>query len=471
MHEFHSYYYEDGGQEPITSEMRLPADAEMTPELLANLIQEHSDEHAPRLKMLRFAYEGRAAIFGRPRKESPDNRMAAAFPKYISDTFDGYFLGAPVTMTIADEGKQAWLREYNVRNGQDDVDAQLAKSCSNCGVGYEMLYQDEDGLPRSACVDPVGAFVVYDDTVAKRPIFAVRYWRDEEKSLAGEWMDAYDVVPFSDGAGVIEFGPGQPHGFGGVPMVEYRQNDERRGVYEDVLSLVAEYDKALSEKANDVDYFADSYMEVSGKELDEAQISNMRHDRVINLFGEDADKLRVQFLAKPSADAAQENLLDRLETLIFKLSMVPDISNESFGTASGIALKMRLLPMSNLATIKERKFKESVRRRLHLLANYPNQPFSGDDWQRVEISMQRNMPEDLASEAQVASQLTGIVSRETILAILSCVDDPAAEMQRIEAERESDATAYGEGWPTNRTAERSESVRDLQGNQEAQRQA
>lgn len=467
MHEYHSFYYEDGGQEPITSEMRLPAETDMTPELLANLIQEHSDEHAPRLKLLKLAYEGRAAIFSHPRKDSPDNRVAAAFPKYISDTFDGYFLGGPVQMTIADEAKQQWLRDYNVRNGQDDVDAQLAKSCSNCGVGYEMLYSDEAGLPCSACVDPVGAFVVYDDSVAKRPVFAVRYWRDEEGSLSGEWMDAERVVRFSDGGGVLEFVDEQPHGFGGVPMVEYRQNDERQGVYEGVLSLIAEYDKALSEKANDVDYFADCYMEVTGYKLDESEIADMRHNRVINLHGEDADKLRVQFLAKPSADAAQENLLARLESLIFKLSMVPDISNESFGTASGIALKMRLLPMGNLATIKERKFKEGVRQRLHLLANYPNQPFSGDDWQRVELSMRRNMPDDLASEASVAAQLAGIVSRETQLSILSCVDNVAEEMGRIEAERESDATAYGEGWPTNRTAERSEDVRDVQGRQEA----
>lgn len=58
----------------------------------------------------------------------------------------------------------------------------------------------------------------------------------------------------------------------------------------------------------------------------------------------------VDFLSKQTADGTQENLLDRLENLIYQTSMVANISDETFGNAtSGAALAYKLQAMSNLA--------------------------------------------------------------------------------------------------------------------------
>ena len=67
--------------------------------------------------------------------------------------------------------------------------------------------------------------------------------------------------------------------------------------------------------------------------------------------------------------------------------------------------------------------------------------------------MHRNMPDDLQSEASVAGQLSGIVSEETQLSVLSCVSDPKAEMRRKRDEQEEKADAISGGMPTNRTAQ------------------
>ena len=56
-----------------------------------------------------------------------------------------------------------------------------------------------------------------------------------------------------------------------------------------------------------------------------------------------ADKLTE--LQKSTADGTQENLLNRLETLIYQTSMVANISDESYGNAtSGVALAYKLQP-------------------------------------------------------------------------------------------------------------------------------
>ena len=111
--------------------------------------------------------------------------------------------------------------------------------------------------------------------------------------------------------------------------------------FEPVMSMIDAYNKAVSEKANDVDYFADAYMKVLGSKLEDEDLEHIRDNRIINLDG-NAAAVIVDFLQKPNGDTTQENLIDRLEKLIFQISMVANISDENFGTSSGIAMKYKL---------------------------------------------------------------------------------------------------------------------------------
>ena len=59
------------------------------------------------------------------------------------------------------------------------------------------------------------------------------------------------------------------HGFEGVPAVEFVENEERMGIFESALPMIDAYNKAISEKANDVDYFADAYLKILGSRVGE----------------------------------------------------------------------------------------------------------------------------------------------------------------------------------------------------------
>ena len=78
--------------------IRVPADTEMSVDLLSALIQKHKDLKKKIYKPLEDAYEGDYKIFHEPRKPAwkPDNRIAVNFAKYISDTFNGFFIGIPI---------------------------------------------------------------------------------------------------------------------------------------------------------------------------------------------------------------------------------------------------------------------------------------------------------------------------------------------------------------------------------------
>ena len=156
------------------------------------------------------------------------------------------------------------------------------------------------------------------------------------------------------------------------------------------------------------------------------------------LKNDDLSGVEVDFLDKPNADTTQENLINRLERLIFQNSMVANINDENFGTSSGIALKYKLLSMSNLAKTKERKFVSGMNRRYKVIFSNAINNMAADDWLKVEYKFTQNFPANLQEEAQIAQQLSGIVSQETQLSVLSIVDDVKAEMDKIEAETNTD---------------------------------
>ena len=138
-----------------------------------------------------------------------------------------------------------------------------------------------------------------------------------------------------------------------------------------MLTLIDAYNKAISEKANDVDYFADAYLKVIGPKLDEEDLRNLRDQRIINLQSDMQGSAEVDFLSKPDADATQEHLLDTLERLIYQVAMVPNINDEHFGTSSGIAMQYKVLNTLNLFRAKQRKFESGMNRRWRLIFSNP----------------------------------------------------------------------------------------------------
>ncbi|MCD8207145.1 MAG: phage portal protein, partial [Bacteroidales bacterium] len=141
------------------------------------------------------------------------------------------------------------------------------------------------------------------------------------------------------------------------------------------------------------------------------------------------------FLQKPTADGTQENLLDRLEDLIYETSMVANISDETFGSnTSGTALAYKLQSMSNLALSFDRKIEKSLKKRYKIWATLSTNTTDPDAWKTMEFVTSRNLPKNLLEEAQTAQYLEGIVSKDTQLSVLSIVRDTAKEVEKLEEE-------------------------------------
>lgn len=431
---------------------RVPADTVITTELLGEFINKHKKEVASRYQKLKDAYGNKYEIENLKKKPEwkPDNRIPVNFAKYIVDTMNGFFMGIPVKVSSDDKSVSEYINFLDQYNDQDDNNAELSKICDIYGNGYEMYFVDEIGNIGITYLDPTEAFIIYDDSILKRPLYFVRYYKDADEIEHGSLSDCRYVRYFTNDGGYEWSTEEKLHGFDGVPATEYVENEEGIGIFESVLPLINAYNKAISEKANDVDYFADAYLKILGPTLDEDGMKNIRSNRIINFDGE-AEKLIVEFLQKPDGDTTQENLINRLERLIFQISMVANISDENFGTQSGIALKYRLLSMSNLGKTKERKFISGMNRRYRLIFSNPVSGMQRDAWTSIKYKFTQNIPANVLDEAQTASQLTGIVSKETQLELLSVVENVKDEVERIE--KDTDKEGYHTDYPTNRTDE------------------
>ncbi|MFP7258184.1 phage portal protein [Lactococcus lactis] len=419
--------------------MTFPKDEPITVEVVNKFMEKHKLEVA-RYEHLKNMYLGIMTIDDEPTKDSwkPDNRLAVNFTKYIVDTFTGYFNGIPVKKSHSDKEILSKLQEFDNLNDMEDEESELAKMACIYGRAFELLYQDENTQTNVVYNSPENMFMVYDDTVKQEPLFAVRYGIDEDKKLHGEVYTLLETIKISGENDEISFGEKSYNPYPDLPVVEFYFNEERMSIFESVISLVNAFNKAISEKANDVDYFSDQYLAFLGAAVEEEDLKNIRSNRVINYYADGEGKnVDVKFLEKPDSDSQTENLLDRLTKLIFQTTMVANISDESFGSSSGVSLAYKLQAMSNLALSFQRKFQSSLNSRYKLFCELSTNVSNKDAWKDIEYTFTRNEPKDIKEQADTASVLMGITSQETALSVISVIPDVQTEMEKIKKENSS----------------------------------
>ncbi|HFI0479951.1 TPA: phage portal protein [Streptococcus suis] len=416
---------------------------EITPELVSDAVELH------RSKLLKDYFENEdmymsnhSILKGGPKDPwKPDNRLVINYAKYIVDTFSGYQIGVPVKVTHDDTAVADFIYNFRKLNDMEDTEFELAKIADIFGHAFLYVYQDEDGNTRTTYNSPVNMLIVYDNSIQEKPLFAVRYAFDEGASTGyGQVITASEIIDatFQLGGGVT-FQEHIPHIYGRLPVVELIENEERQGIFDSVKTLINALNKAASEKANDVDYFADAYLKVVGVELDGDMAGQIRENRIFNLWknGSDGPLPDVGFLEKPNSDTTQENLIALLKESIFAVSMVANLSEEDFGNASGTALAFKLQAMDNLAKMKDRKMQSAFNRLYEIVFNVPMASVPSDGWTGITYQFTRNVPRNVLEEAQIVAQLSGQVSNATKLSVLSIVDNPQDELDKMAEEEES----------------------------------
>ena len=397
-------------------------------------------------------------IFGRhPRFEDTDainNRINNDFFSEIVDFKTGYFAGVPIAYSysntqdakdeigesLRDEAHKA-ISDFITRNNMYDVDMETTKYASICGYSGRLLYLD-DGIERVMPIAPYEAAILSNTDISE-PKYAVRYYTITAIDGTVYYKVAFygpDSIKHYEGTsyyGLTELVDKEERNmYDTCALQGIANNKELVGDAEKVLELIDTYDRNISDASNDLESFSNAYMVIENLMLDDNDIERAQANGILQV-NTGAYNGKVYFLTKDMSDTYMSNQLARIEKNIYRFSKTPNLSDEAFGTASGVALKFKLTGLEAKCGMFQAKMVSAGVYMFKALANSLAKKTIKIEPLQVIMDFSRNFPLDLLSEAQAVGQLisTGVVSKRTAISQLSFVDDPDYELDLIEEEK------------------------------------
>ena len=383
----------------------------------------------------------------------PCNRVMTNYCYNIVQNYKGYLTGIDITYSSDQELDMV----FDVLNYNDchTVDSQLLQDALIYGVAYEIAYIDEEGNQRFKTLNPMTCFPIYDNTLNQDLKYAVRLYMDDliEKDsyivevYSDKWVRTYKSTMGFKSFNLIKE---EPHYFGMVPITVFQLNENRKSIFDQIITLQDAYNELLSAEVDDFQSFADAYLVLKGMMgTDPEDLADMKRNRAL-LLDSDAD---ASYLTKNISDTQIENMLNNINDAIHKIANSPDFNDEKLLAQSGIAMRYKLVGFENASSAIEAEMRKALQRRIELICAIANLKGSESVWRDIKIIFTRNLPTNLTETAQVVNSLRGLVSDQTLLSLLPFITDTQAEMDRLAEEKQANYSLYSNSFPTGNESE------------------
>lgn len=419
----------------------LSKDTEITNKVLNDII-DYNEKYEKRYKMLEDYYLGKQEIMSRTKEDRlKNNKVMVNHAKYITDINIGYLLGNPVEYQASEEYDIQPVLDAYKKQTINDLDSELAKDISIFGIQYEYVYANENAEPRSCEIDNKNAILVYDDTVEHKKLFGLIYRPIFNGTDFKYWdiiyVDDKEIVHYkSSTKSLSKVGKTQPHKFGKVPLIAYKNNPELLGDFEEVISLIDAYNLLQSDRVNDKEQLVDAILCLYGMDFDAEQGDLLRDSRMLANIPVDG---KVEYLVKTLQEGDVDILRQNIENDIHKISMVPNMSDANFvGNSSGVAIRYKLLAFEQNIKNKERYMEKGLMERFELYNNYLYALSKMEivPIEEVDAIFKRNLPSNDFEISQMINNLSDYVDTETLISQLSFIKDASeiVELKKVEEE-------------------------------------
>lgn len=424
-------------------------EADLSKSDILKLILKHQSTTASKMRTNKDYYLGRHEILKNTRQEgAPNTKAVCNHAKDIADTSSSYFMGNPITYKNTGEQDIEPLLDAFDNAEIDDADSDNALDMAIYGVAYEYIFAKEDTTElavKSLC--PRNTFCVYDDTIEQKPLFFVYYYykrddtADKKFYIATVLTASYKYVLNIENnlriAQEVTEEP-EPHYMGEIPVIEYQNNKDCFGDYEQQISLIDAYNTLTSDRVNDKKQFIDAILVIYGAQLgdneEEARAAKreLMDSRVLE-FPDAAAK--AEYLIRSLDETGVEVLRKALKEDIYTFSHVPNLTDENFvGNSSGVAMEYKLLGLEMLTKTKTRYYKKGIRKRIRIFCFYLGLRSIAVEANAIVPNFSRTLPKNLLELSQMISNLKGNASLRTLLGLLPFVEDPDKELEDLELE-------------------------------------
>lgn len=442
---------------------------------LNDLIDTHTRKIAPKYRKWQNLYEGKHKILKKKPADAnkPNNKLVNDFFGQTIDNTVGYFLGNPVILNytepkkekarvevdpvdvgvdleeIEDTAVQDFLDYLVIDNDMADTIIEWGKEAMIKGLSHLLVYQNEESKTKVMKVSPEDMILVYKNSSTKELQYAIRLYDidTEDTDKTTHYAEVYSVGKMelfkSVDGGTITKGKGREFAsyefveetqliYERIPVVTMYNNEEQMSDLEKIESLVADYDKVLSDVSDEFSAFRNAYLMLKNMIVGEDGKKQLKDEGIIEVM-ENGD---AKFITKQIQTEALENHLNRLEANIYKFSQVPNLSDESFaGNLSGVAIRFKLFGLETKCIIKERKMEKALRDFVRILS-VPIRVETGHEIDIVNLKVEftRNVPNNLTEIVDTVTKLDGKVDKETLLSLLPFIDNPKEVLEKLEAE-------------------------------------
>lgn len=443
----------------------------ITKTLLQDILQKHilNAEYNRKLYKRYMAITNGVPINSRKVRYEDDkpinNKVNNDFFGEIVDFKVGYFAGEPISYSYNDteEAEEVTggevavdkvskaLTDFLTRNNMFGVDMETTKYASIYGYSGRLFFI-KNGEIR---VMPVHGYetIVLSDTDIAEPEYAIRYYKSLDINKTEKWtVEFYDKknVRIYKGSSIhdLEETEVKEHLFDFCPLQGVANNKEHIGDAEKVLALIDDYDKVLSDNSNEIEGFVHAMLLVTilgdpkqvADQLKKANKSGTMH---ITPTGTTQVNEPVKWLTKQINDAFTEHHLQRLEDNIYRFSRTPNLSDETFGNASGVSLKFKLHGLETKCATFEANVMNAAQHMWRLLCSVWSKRGIQADPLQFSMEFNRNFPLDKLSEAQTAQAFIAAgLPKQWVYSQISGIDDVDYIMDLKKQEQEETMEMY-----------------------------
>ena len=407
---------------------------ELTKAKIQKIIQLWRGKELHTLERYKNYYDGKQAIQDKYVEDEtkPCNKITVNQCYRVVQSYSGYLSGVPISYN-SDEDISDILEilKYNDYHKEDN---QLLRDALIYGVAYELHYLDEEAQQRFTILNPTEVIPVYKNDLERALIAVIRiYSANDVDNVSKHFLDIYTDTEIQHYETDMSYASLKllsvdRHYFGMVPVVDFELNQDRASIFAQIMDLQDAYNKLLSANVDDYEAFVDSYMYLKGLTADTEELKKMKVNRIL-LLDEDSD---AGYITKPDNSAGVKNLLDKIEDRIERIAQAPDFNDESFGNASGISIKYKLLGMENICSNIEANMRQALQKRLELICAIQKLTATEFIWRDINIIFTRNIPVNEAEQAELVNKLRGLVSDKTLLSILKFIPDVDKELELLE---------------------------------------
>ena len=333
---------------------------EITKENISKVLADAFETHLLNVTEIKYLQEyerGNQPILKRIKEIRPEinNKIVENHAAEITAFKVGYVFGSPITFVQrasvdidgnkggTDDKKLAILNEMMFEEGKSAQDQVLGKDISVCGIGYRIVLPKKvkDGVSAFSILrlNPTNAFVIKFNDLFKKSAVGVSYINLSDDSYrVGAYTDKqYFELEGKDFSSlkVVNAVPNRI----GIPIIEYKNDDERMGCFERVISLLDALNVATSDRLNGLAQFIQSILWMNNCEVDKEQMEQLKDKLGLLTKSEPGNPASVQYLTATLDQAQTQTLIDYLYEQILQIAGVPG-REQSTGGNTGQAIML-----------------------------------------------------------------------------------------------------------------------------------